>query len=98
MNDFLGFLSSPAGRAMRIAAGYMLVAGSLAKSDRFSLRTLGIVPLAAGLFDWCLLAPLANKPFEGQELRRSLKAHDIASRLGKHQVAERSLAGPELTV
>jgi hypothetical protein len=93
MNDFLGFLSSPAGRAMRIAAGYVLVASSLAKSDKFSLRTLGIVPLAAGLFDWCLLAPLANKPFEGEELRRSLKAHDIASRLGTYRSNRSSIEG-----
>lgn len=83
MNDFLGFIASPAGRAARITAGYVLVARSVAKSDKPSWGMLGIIPLAAGLFDWCVLAPLAKKPFEGQELRRSLKAHDIVSRLGK---------------
>ncbi|GAB3760422.1 hypothetical protein GCM10028817_36470 [Spirosoma pomorum] len=83
MNDFLGFIASPVGRAARIALGYTLVASSLATSDKLTLRTLGIVPLVAGLFDWCVLAPVVNKPFEGTELRRSLKAHAIVSRLGK---------------
>ncbi|WP_020601399.1 YgaP family membrane protein [Spirosoma spitsbergense] len=72
MDDFFRFIASPAGRGVRIAVGFTLVATGLAKSDKLNWGTLGMVPLAAGLFDWCVLGPFTGKPFEGEELRRTL--------------------------
>ena len=36
------------------------------------LAAVGLVPLATGAFDWCLLAPLIGLPFEGPALRHAL--------------------------
>jgi hypothetical protein len=30
---------------------------------------IGLVPLAAGIFDFCVLAPLFGAPFKGPEIR-----------------------------
>ena len=74
MNDFFRFIASPTGRAVRIAAGLTLAGTSLFGARKPNLPLLGIsmVPLTAGLFDWCVMAPLAGKPFEGKALRRQL--------------------------
>jgi hypothetical protein len=32
-------------------------------------EAVGLVPLAAGIFDFCVLAPLMGKPFWGREIR-----------------------------
>lgn len=74
MNDFFRFIASPTGRVVRIAAGLTLAATSLIGAKKPNLLLLGIsmVPLSAGLFDWCVMGPLAGKPFQGEELRRQL--------------------------
>jgi hypothetical protein len=36
------------------------------------LAIVGLVPLAAGLFDWCVFAPLFGLPFVGPRLRQAL--------------------------
>jgi hypothetical protein len=36
------------------------------------LIIIGLVPLAAGLFDFCLFAPLFSLPFIGERLRDKL--------------------------
>ena len=74
MNDFFRFIASPTGRAVRIVAGLTLAGTSLLGAKKPNLPLLGIsmVPLAAGLFDWCVMGPLAGKPFEGEALRRQL--------------------------
>lgn len=76
MNDFFRFIASPTGRVLRIAAGLILAGTSLRQSKKPNLPLLGLsmVPLAAGLFDWCLVGPLAGKPFQGEALRRQLGA------------------------
>ena len=67
---FLTFMSSPAGRAMRIIAGLALVAvGLLAGGGWTALAVVGLVPLAAGAFDFCVFAPLARMPFAGKAFR-----------------------------
>lgn len=74
MNDFFRFIASPIGRAVRIAAGLALAGTSLRGAKKPNLPMLGIslVPLTAGLFDWCLMGPLAGKPFQGEALRQHL--------------------------
>jgi hypothetical protein len=74
MNDLLRFMTSSAGRGARIAAGLALAGAGLARSDKpnWLLVSASLVPLSAGLFDWCLLGPLTGKPFEGASVRKVL--------------------------
>lgn len=74
MNNFFRFVASPAGRGIRIAAGLALVGAGFARTNKPNWALLGVilVPLSAGLFDWCFLAPFAGKPFEGEPLRETL--------------------------
>lgn len=67
---FLHFLKSTAGRALRAIAGVILiVAGIDLGGVWLVLSVVGLVPLAAGAFGFCLLAPLFHKPL------RSLRAN-----------------------
>lgn len=73
MDNLLRFISSPAGRLTRVAAGTSLIAAGLAQGRKgLGLVTVGLVPLSMGAFDWCLLAPLQGLPFEGPKLREVL--------------------------
>lgn len=67
---FLTFMSSPIGRAVRIIAGVVLVIAGIALGGGFlALALVGLVPLAAGIFDVCLFASLAKQPFGGKAFR-----------------------------
>jgi hypothetical protein len=60
---FVKLLQSTAGRAVRAAAGLVLIAvGLILGGGWLALAVLGLLPLAAGVFDFCLLAPLAHLP------------------------------------
>lgn len=69
------FLASPTGRIVRIIAGLILVALGfwVAESTlwQWVLIIVGLIPIAAGLFDFCLLAPLFGGPFSGEEIRHT---------------------------
>ena len=76
MNGFFRFISSPAGRIARIVAGLALILVGLLALEGIGgwiLAIVGLVPLAAGLFDWCVFAPLFGLPFVGPRLREALK-------------------------
>lgn len=71
---FAKFMASTAGRLIRIAAGIVLVYVGYfgmkgVKGD--ILAVVGLVPLLAGIFDVCLLAPLFGAPISGKAIRRS---------------------------
>ena len=73
METFLRLIASPGGRAARIAIGTTLIGTGLAMGRKgWGLSVAGLLPLAMGSFDWCLLSPLAGLPFEGPELRAVL--------------------------
>jgi hypothetical protein len=75
MNQVFGFLASNAGRIVRAVAGLILIAlGIWLASDvvRWVLIVVGLVPLAAGVFDVCVFAPLFGLPFVGDRLRAQL--------------------------
>ena len=58
---FVSFMSSTAGRLLRIVAGIALIlAGLLAIGGTGGaiLAIVGLVPLAAGIFGFCLFDPL----------------------------------------
>jgi hypothetical protein len=75
MKDVFGFLASQTGRIVRAVAGIILIALGLylaLENDNdigWVVAVIGLVPLAAGLFDFCVLAPLFGWPFNGPDLR-----------------------------
>lgn len=72
MNPFVKFMASPAGRLLRIVAGIALIAWGwfgLGGTTGIIVAVIGLVPLAAGLFDFCLAAPLFGAPLSGQKIR-----------------------------
>jgi len=70
MNSLVQFLASMNGRILRAVAGIVLIVVGLVVGD-----TAGwiLIPLAAGVFDFCLLAPLGGLPFWGRDIRRRAK-------------------------
>jgi hypothetical protein len=65
-------MASPAGRIVRIVAGVALVAWGiwgLGGTTGIIVAVIGAVPLLAGLFDFCVFAPLFGAPFKGPEIR-----------------------------
>lgn len=68
----LRFIGSTPGRVLRVVAGLMLIAvGVVAGGWWLALAAVGLVPLAAGLFDVCVLGPLFRLPFGGRAFRAS---------------------------
>lgn len=80
MTSFFRFIASPAGRTTRVVAGLVLIAVGLSVvggTGGTVLALVGLLPLAAGLFDWCVFAPLAGLPFAGKALRQRLAAGQV---------------------
>jgi hypothetical protein len=65
--SFARFMSSTTGRVIRVVAGLALIIWGFA-ADIPALMVVGLVPLAAGAFNVCLLAPLLKAPFSGKSL------------------------------
>jgi len=75
MDGLFRFLASSAGRWTRVVAGLALIAiGLWAVTGTWGwvLVVVGLVPLAAGVFDVCVFAPLFGLPFAGDRLRKAL--------------------------
>jgi predicted cobalt transporter CbtA len=76
MRGLFRFLASSAGRVVRILAGVALILIGLFVVEGpvgWVLAVVGLVPLLAGIFDFCVFAPLAGLPFVGSKLREELK-------------------------
>jgi len=72
MNPFVKFMASPTGRITRIVAGIVLVALGLLVIHGVGgiiIAIVGLVPLVAGLFDFCVFAPLFGAPMSGPKIR-----------------------------
>jgi len=72
MNPFVSFMASTAGRITRIVAGLVLIAWGLlglTGAAGIVVAVIGMVPLAAGLFDFCIFAPLFGAPLGGAKIR-----------------------------
>ena len=72
MNPFVNFMASPAGRITRVAAGIALIAWGLLGihgAGGIVMAVVGLVPLLAGLFDFCVFAPLFGAPLSGSKIR-----------------------------
>lgn len=70
---FALFMASPLGRGLRIVAGLLLMAlgifwiGNLLG---WIVAAVGLVPLTAGVFDFCIFAPLFGAPLGGKDIRQ----------------------------
>jgi hypothetical protein len=72
MNPFVTFMASTTGRILRIVAGIALVAWGLlglGGTAGIIVAIVGAVPLLAGLFDFCIFAPLFGAPLSGPKIR-----------------------------
>ncbi|HEX9677090.1 MAG TPA: YgaP-like transmembrane domain [Anaerolineales bacterium] len=72
MNPFISFMASPAGRITRIVAGLALILWGLlglGGTGGIVVAVVGAVPLLAGLFDFCVFAPLFGAPMSGPKIR-----------------------------
>lgn len=70
--EFARFMSSTAGRLVRILAGLALIWLGLASIGGVGgviLAVVGLVPLLAGIFNFCVFAPLFGGPFLGKDVR-----------------------------
>lgn len=72
MNPFCTFMASTAGRITRIIAGIALIAWGfmgLGGTTGIVVAVVGAVPLLAGLFDFCVFAPLFSCSLSGPKIR-----------------------------
>jgi Protein of unknown function (DUF2892) len=70
--SLIKFLASTTGRVVRIVAGIaLIVVGLLIVQNTVGiiLAVVGLVPLLAGLFDFCVFAPLFGTSFSGPAIR-----------------------------
>jgi hypothetical protein len=64
-------MSTAAGRLIRILTGILLIFVGLVSvggTGGVILAIVGLVPLIAGVFNFCLFAPLFGGPFLGKEV------------------------------
>jgi hypothetical protein len=70
--SFAKFMASWTGRIIRIIAGIALIFlgfGAVHGTAGTILAVVGLVPLVAGLLDFCVFAPLFGGPFLGKDVR-----------------------------
>ena len=71
-NAFACFMASATGRLVRVVAGLALIGWGWARRDTTTgmiLMVIGLVPLLAGVFNVCLIAPIIGAPFSGRAAR-----------------------------
>ena len=72
MNPLIFIIASITGRIVRIVAGLALVIWGwvgLSGTTGAIVAVIGLVPLAAGVFDFCVFAPLFGAPLNGTKIR-----------------------------
>jgi hypothetical protein len=70
--EFARFMSSLSGRLLRIVAGILLIIVGLAVihgTGGIILAIVGLVPLVAGIFNFCVFAPLFGGPFLPRDIK-----------------------------
>ncbi len=80
MHPFFRFIASSNGRVIRVLAGLVLMLAGLVWIQGLAgmvVAVIGLVPLLAGLFDWCVLASLFGMPFVGERLRRAVGGRQV---------------------
>ena len=72
MNPFVKFMASTTGRIVRIVAGVVLIVVGvwvIGGTAGIIVAIVGLVPLLAGVFDFCVFAPLFGAPLSGPKIR-----------------------------
>lgn len=71
---FVSFISSPSGRGARVLLGIALITYGYRTRSKGGTPTaiLGMLPLAAGLFDVCILGRVFGGYFQGDAMRSAL--------------------------
>jgi hypothetical protein len=72
MNPFVSFLASGTGRIVRALAGLALILWGLFGlhgAVGIAVAVIGVVPFVAGIFDFCVFAPLFGMPLSGPRIR-----------------------------
>ena len=68
----LRFLGSTWGRGVRVVSGLTLIGTGIVLGDGWlALAIMGVLPLAAGVFDVCVLGPMFRLPFVGRRFREA---------------------------
>jgi hypothetical protein len=70
--NFSKFMASGAGRLLRVVVGVVLIyLGFFVMKNAvgYIVGVIGVVPLLAGIFDFCIFAPLFDMPFMGKAIR-----------------------------
>ena len=71
-SGFARFINSPTGRVARIVVGLGLIGWGYtqrAGGSGLVFMLVGLVPLAAGAFDWCITSALLGGPLSGARIR-----------------------------
>lgn len=65
------FMSTTMGRLARIVLGLILIWFGVVmdKPAGYVLEVIGLVPIAAGALNFCLLAPILKAPFWGKDVK-----------------------------
>ena len=73
---FVKFMASTSGRLLRAVAGIALIAigYGMHSPGGTVIAIVGLLPLAAGAFDFCVFAPLLGAPLSGKEIRNSSRS------------------------
>ena len=66
MNPFVNFMRSGVGRGLRIILGLFLIWWGFAGGAGWIVGIIGFAPVLAGMFNFCLLAPLFGLTLMGQ--------------------------------
>jgi len=71
MNPLCTFMASSTGRVTRVIAGILIIAFGFGFGGPLGIgvAAVGLVPILAGLFDVCLVAPLLGCPMSGAKIR-----------------------------
>jgi hypothetical protein len=72
MNPFVKFMASGTGRIVRVVAGLALILWGilgLGGTTGIIVAVVGAVPFLAGVFDFCVFAPLFGNPLSGKKIR-----------------------------
>jgi hypothetical protein len=65
-------MASAAGRIVRIVVGLLLIVWGwfgLGGTTGIIVAVIGLLPLIAGVFDFCIFAPLFGNPLSGAKIR-----------------------------
>jgi len=68
---FAKWMATPFGRILRIVLGAVVVwigLGPVGGTAGWIIAAVGVLPMLAGLYNVCLIAPLLRVPFRGRDL------------------------------